>query len=298
MTQPADDKPTVREAVAAAISGGSQDRAGILGSAQLPRSEEGAVLTRHHDESLPFKERLQVVERDGKDLGLELAALLLRAKYAQDHSGIRMANFRFALRLKVRTRRVGKDPRRRDGIVIALASQSIAEWLTDRCERCKGTGIRGARMGGVEELLRGCTTCKAVGSIEYVARGVKVDARGKIVPAPAAQAFRATDLGVAMIADGKDRITLQCPDCRGMRYRLDRKRVHQRLGRTCERCGGDGEALPRYADRARALGIGLDTYRRCWHSWFDWSLGHLTGLDKTLVCNLRSEFGCGYSPTP
>lgn len=266
------DRPTVREAVAAAISGGDLDRSAALGSAQLPRTDEGIVLTRRHDESLPLKERLQIVERDGKDLGLELAALLLRAKYANDHRGVGLANFRFALRLRVRARRQIRKPRH-EQMVIALASQSIAEWLADRCEKCKGTGIRGARMGGMQEGLKACAMCAATGMVVYRSGGLKLCPRG-------------------------DGIEIQCPACRGMRYMIERKRVHQRLGRTCPACAGDGSAPARHADRARALGVSIEIYERHWQRWFVWAAQHLTALDKTLVINLRCELSQGYSPSP
>lgn len=288
------EKPTVREAVAAALSEGRQDRAGVLGSAQMLRDDEGHVLV-HQVDGAP--------ERDGRDLGLELAALLLRAKYAHDYSGLRMAGLRFAVRLRVRAKRQTRSKGRYDPLIIALSTQSIAEWVADQCERCKGTGLRGARMGGMLEFMRACPVCsdfndttqrmEPTGMIEYAARGVRPD--GKI--APRAAAFRATPLGMAMLGDGVlDKISIQCPGCRGMRYTLERKRVHQRFGKVCQACDGDGEAPPRYAERARALGIGLDNYTRCWHDWFVWAGHHLTALDKTLVNNLRCELGRGYSP--
>jgi hypothetical protein len=290
------DRATVREAVAAAISDGDLGRAAALGSAQLPRGEDGEVLVR-------VAANGECV-RDGKDLGLELAALLLRAKYANDHSGIKLANFRFALRLRVRARRQVRSSLRSEKLVIALASQSIAEWLSDRCEKCSGTGIRGARMNGIQDILRPCATCRvgdeSTGLIEYRARGVRPDGE----PAARAAAFRAAEdphtraLYESMLGAGMDYITIQCPACRGMRYTIDRKRVHQRLGRVCPRCNGEGEALPRYADRSRALSVSLENYRRNWHQWFEWAGEHLTSLDKSLVKNLRCELGVGYSPAP
>lgn len=291
-----DGKPTVREAVAAALSDGSLDRAAALGSAQLLRDDEGHVRAKEVDQGM--------FERDGRDLGLELAALLLRAKYAKDHRGVPLANFRFALRLRARAKRRLKFRARTDHVLIALASQSIAEWIADRCERCAGTGIRGARMGGMDEFMKACTGCrgddgKPTGMVAYAPRGVQPDG----APSSQAAAFlRSLDAREAALyeamadAGGRGRITIQCPACRGMRYTLQRNRVHHRLGRICQACAGAGDAQPRYADRAIALAISRETYTRIWHRWFVWAGGHLTALDRTLVSSLRCELGRGYSP--
>lgn len=288
------ERPTVREAVAAGISDGGLDRAAALGSAQLPRGDDGDVLTR----IAANEERV----RDGRDLGLELAALLLRAKYAGDHGGITMAKYRFALRLRVRSKQYLRGGVRKDKSIVAVASQSIVEWIADRCEKCQGTGIRGARFGGVEDLLRPCKLCRQdgepTGLVAYKAKGVKPNGK----PAPEAAAFRNSDdpytkaLCEAMIGNGMDMITIQCPACRGMRFVVERRRIHAKMGRVCHACGGDGEAPERYNDRARVIGISRDAYWRMWHQWFVWASGHLSSLDKTLVKNLRCELGQGYSP--
>jgi hypothetical protein len=295
------DRPTVRERIAAEISDGcGLDQAAALGSAQMKRGDDGQVLTVNDAAHLEVKVRAGLVERDGRDLGLELAALLLRAKYAGDFRGITQARYRFALRLRVRTRAYLRRRGRASEVVHNLAGQTIAEWIADRCEPCKGTGIRGLTMGGVEEFLRPCSTCDSTGSITYIARGLRPNGSA----APKAAALRTSDdaytqnLYAGLVDAGKDRVTMQCPSCRGMRYLLERKRVRQRFGKVCLRCDGEGDAKPRYTERARALSVSMESYHRSWHSWFDWAHSHLTALDKTLVANLRCELGTGYSPAP
>lgn len=263
--------------MAASLSDGALDRAAALGSAQLRRQEGGAVLTLHDDPTLSMKHRTSLVERASPDLGLELAALLLRAKYAGDHRGIRRANFLLALRLRFRAKRSVRRASKGEAIAIALASQSIAEWLADLCDKCNGTGRCDMTLGRMDERLVACKRCAASGQV------------GVYGP-------RMMQLLWAGDHDGQELrpTSITCPECRGSKIAYARTRVHQNLGSVCTRCGGTGGARPKHTDRAIAIGVSRETYLRVWSSWFDWALAHLNSLDKTLVSLLHCELGRGY----
>ncbi len=191
----------------------------------------------------------------------ELAAILLRRKYLDDRALSTRAVDLFARVLPRRHVRGASAM-----LLRKIAGHAIAEWICSTCPACRGTGRRGATMGGVTEKLVACRTCERI----YGKPSGMVRMR---------------------LPDAQAMARVSCPACCGRRTVIDRKRVRGRVGVICGRCEGTGHFLPREVDRAEAIGVTPSMYRSRWASVFDAALHSVRALDRRLMGNVREQLG-------
>ncbi|WP_454731855.1 MULTISPECIES: hypothetical protein [Cupriavidus] len=189
----------------------------------------------------------------------DLGRMLWRLKYGQDTAP--QTFHRAALLLARRARglkrlRRGHRMSRRateadlgDGDLLErLAARAVAEWVNDRCSSCSGRG----RVGG-GAVVRGRDGCPVCGGARWISWEERIP-------------FAAPGL----VLRWRDR----CDRCDGLGGVAAGGKLHRMA--VCAGCGGSGRARYADADRAHALRLPLETYRR---RWSDVLLGMLAVLD-------------------
>ncbi|WP_420994102.1 hypothetical protein ACKI2N_001915 [Cupriavidus sp. 30B13] len=189
----------------------------------------------------------------------DLGRMLWRLKYGQDttpqtfhRAVLLLARRARGLKRLRRGHRVSRKAMQADGgdgdLLERLAARAVGEWVKDRCHVCAGRG----RLGG-GSILRRRVTCPECSGARWVSWEERIP-------------FAAPGL-VLLWRD-------PCGTCNGLggvgaRGELQRMAV-------CGACGGSGRARYADADRAHALRLPLETYRR---RWSDVLLGMLAVLD-------------------
>lgn len=177
----------------------------------------------------------------------DLGRMLWRLKYGQDTTPqtVRRAALLLAKRARgmKRLRRGHRQSWRAaeadhgDGDLLdRLAARAIAEWVNDRCPSCAGRGRVGG--GGIIRDRMDCPTCLGARTVVWEER----------IPF--------AEPGLVL------RWSERCDDCNGLGAIAAKGRL-QRMG-MCRDCGGTGRARRSDADRAAALRLPLETYRRHW----------------------------------
>jgi len=186
----------------------------------------------------------------GQDLrrrALHRASLLLASRIS---AGNRFRRGKMSGIAKMRDAQKTANEKRYDEptLLIRFTERAIFEWLVDQCGKCGGRGMLGG--GGRTAKRVDCEKCATIREA--------VNDRLPFCHWP--------------IADRSP-----CDGCLGKGFVV--KTPFAAVPHLCGHCNGAGKELINHGQRAIALGVAMDTYRRRWESRFEWLHMELERLD-------------------
>lgn len=255
----ASEKPGVLERLGSALNSSSlQSRDEVVGAVDL-------ITAMAYSQSNASAAAHAVLEEAVIDHRTELAALLVRLKYAGDGSVAMVA----ALKLEhwVTHQRAFRRWKLRPGqsrIFRAFVQAGLDEWLNPVCVECCGRQLVGLEREEIVEKRIRCARCRGRGWLQEI---------------PRYTAHSPSAIGKAVRKD--------CSSCRGGGWRTQ-QRVSQRKTDICWKCKGTGLRIAGDLERAQVLGIDVRVYERHWDKRFTWLAAALDRLDHTEKRSLQS----------
>ncbi len=196
--------------------------------------------------------------------GTELGSVLVRLKYGGDRGlGNRAA---ILLAMWVGAQKAYSKWKLRPGTNYMLerfSRQALAEWLDPVCRECQGRQVLGMDKGEIKERKIRCIPCGASG-----------------------RRFLRDDRGVLSL------VKHPCPDCRTFGW-TNRRKVVSTKPRTCYACSGTG--VHRFSDAERALALCIDQniYRKHWAKRFSWVGAQFDRIEGDEKNSLRTQLTSG-----
>lgn len=151
----------------------------------------------------------------------------------------------------------------RNDLLDRFARQALAEWLNPVCPNCLGRQVLGMDRGEIKERRVRCVPCKSSGR--------------RFLRSPAGRLSA---------------VQHQCPECHGMGLKTARKVVTTKP-RTCNACHGTGTHRVSDAERALAMGVDQNVYRKHWAKRFSWMAGAFDRIEGTERNCLRVQLKSG-----